>query len=190
MKIDSSFFRSKLAQRIFLMFVACALLPIAGLFILSFIQVNKQLYQQNHKRLKQSAKAYGLSVYERLLFLEEEMLLCVTAMNAESSADIHKIPDEELKMRLSDRFRGFFVYQQGKGYRSFFGESKNIPGPDAAQLEHIGSGNTALLTQHGSDVMAAMAKWFVAIRSGSELNRTFPDSSRTQTSTSGGRVFS
>jgi len=151
MKMNKSFFRSKLAQRIFLMFVACALLPIAGLFILSFTQVNQQLYQQSHKRLKQSAKAHGLSVYERLLFLEEEMLLCVTAMNAENSTDIHKIPDEELKMRLTDRFRGFFIYQSGKGYRSFFGESKNIPRPDAAQLEHIVSGNTALLIQHGSD---------------------------------------
>ena len=52
MKLDKSFLRSKLAQRIFLMFVACALLPIAGLFMLSFTQVTKQLYQQSHKRLK------------------------------------------------------------------------------------------------------------------------------------------
>ncbi|MBW2408369.1 MAG: hypothetical protein JRF72_01130 [Deltaproteobacteria bacterium] len=150
MKINKSLFRSRLGQRIFLMFVACALLPIAGLFILSFIQVNKQLYHQSHIRLKQSAKAHGLSIYERLLFLEEEMLLCVTAMNAENSSDIHKIPDEELKMRLTDRFRGLSVYQQSKGFRSFFGESKNIPRPDAAQVEHIISGKTALLTQHAS----------------------------------------
>jgi putative nucleotidyltransferase with HDIG domain len=151
MQINRSFFRSKLGQRIFLMFVACALLPIAGLFILSFTQVNKQLYQQSHKRLKQSAKAHGLSVYERLLFLEEEMLLCVAAMNAENSSDIHKIQDAELKMRLTDRFRGFFMYQPGKGYRSFFGKSKNIPRPDAAQLQHIVSGQTAILTQYAPD---------------------------------------
>jgi putative nucleotidyltransferase with HDIG domain len=133
------------------MFVACALLPIVGLFILSFTQVNNQLYQQSHKRLKQSAKAHGLSVYERLLFLEEEMLLCVAAMNAENSTDIHKIPDDELKMRLTDRFRGFFVHQPGKGYRSFFGKSENIPRPEEAQLQHIVSGHTAILTQYAPD---------------------------------------
>ena len=70
MKIDKTFLHSKLARRIFLMFVTCSLLPIAGVFILSYNQVTDQLNTQNHKRLKQSAKLYGLSVYERLLFLE------------------------------------------------------------------------------------------------------------------------
>ena len=73
MKIDKSFLHSKLARRIFFMFVTCALLPIAGLFILSYNQVTAQLNSQNHKRLKQSAKLYSLSVYERLLFLEADM---------------------------------------------------------------------------------------------------------------------
>jgi putative nucleotidyltransferase with HDIG domain len=151
MKINKSFFRSKLGQRIFLMFVACALLPIAGLFILSFTQVNKQLYQQSHKRLKQSAKAHGLSIYERLLFLEEEMLLCVAAMNAENFSDIHKIPDAELKSRLTDRFLGLFMHQSGRGYRTFFGKSKIIPRPNPTQLQHIVSGNTAILTKFVPD---------------------------------------
>jgi putative nucleotidyltransferase with HDIG domain len=151
MKINRSFFRSKLGQRIFLMFVACALLPIAGLFILSFTQVNKQLYEQSHKRLKQSAKAHGLSIYERLLFLEEEMLLCVAAMNAENFSDIHKIPDAELKSRLTDRFLGLFMHQSGRGYRTFFGKSKIIPRPNPTQLQHIVSGNTAILTKFVPD---------------------------------------
>ena len=151
MKIEKSLFRSKLGQRIFLMFVACALLPIAGLFILSYAQVNKQLYEQSHKRLKQSTKAHGLSIYERLLFLEEEMLLCVAAMNAENSSDINKIPDAEFKSRLTDRFLGLFMQQPGRGYRSFFGKPNNITPPDAARLQPLVSGNTAILTQYVPD---------------------------------------
>ena len=151
MKIDRSFFNSKLAQHIFLMFVACALLPIACLFILSFTEVTDQLHQQSHKRLKQAAKAHGLSIYERLLFLEEDMLLCVAAMNAENSTDIHKIPDDVFKMRLTNRFRGFFMHQPGKGYRSFYGEPENIPGPEDAHLQHIVAGNTAIITQNAPD---------------------------------------
>jgi putative nucleotidyltransferase with HDIG domain len=151
MKIDRSFFRSKLAQRIFLMFVTCALLPIAGLFILSFTQVTKQLYQQSHKRLKQSAKAHGLSLYERLLFLEEEMQLCAAALNSETTRDIHKLPDAELRKRITDRFSGFFIYQTGKGYRSIFGEVKNNPHPNATQLQHINSDKTGILTTYASE---------------------------------------
>lgn len=151
MKIDRSLFHSKIAQRIFLMFVACALLPIACLFILSFTEVTDQLYQQSHKRLKQAAKAHGLSIYERLLFLEEDMLLCVAAMNAENATDIYKITDEIWKMRLTNRFRGFFMYQPGKGYRSFFGDSENFPSPDDAKLRHIVSGHTTIITQNAPE---------------------------------------
>ena len=53
--------------------------------------------------------------------------------------------------------------------------------------------SSSSVTSNRSDfeaVMAAIARWFVAIRPGNELNRTFLDSSSTQTLTPGGRVFS
>lgn len=47
MRIDTTFLRSKVARRIFALFVLCALLPIAVLAVLSFRQVSNQLSQQN-----------------------------------------------------------------------------------------------------------------------------------------------
>ena len=151
MKIDKSLFRSKLAQRIFLMFVACALLPIVGLFFLSFTQVTKQLYYQSHKRLKQSAKSHGLALYERLLFLEAEMQLFASTLDLENPEDIRKFVNAEYNERLVDRFSGFFLYQSGIGYRAFFGEPKNIPHPNAPQHQHISIGKTSMLLQYASD---------------------------------------
>lgn len=151
MKIDKSLFRSKLAQRIFLMFVACALLPIVGLFFLSFTQVTKQLYYQSHKRLKQSAKSHGLLLYERLLFLEAEMQLFASTLDLENPEDIRKFVNAEYNERFVDRFSGFFLYQSGIGYRAFFGEPKNIPQPNAPQHQHISTGKTSMLLQYASD---------------------------------------
>jgi putative nucleotidyltransferase with HDIG domain len=75
MKIQGSFFRSKVAQRIFFLFVLCALIPIFALFFISYTQVSTQLKNQNIRRLQNSAKAHGMSIYERFLFIESNMQL-------------------------------------------------------------------------------------------------------------------
>jgi hypothetical protein len=73
MKFETKIFSSQIARRIFLLFVSCALLPIFCLSIISYVHVTKQLNKQSYKRLKQSVKGHGLSLYERLIFLETEL---------------------------------------------------------------------------------------------------------------------
>ena len=73
MKLDRTSLHSKVARRIFLLFVACALVPIAALAIISFTQVTDHLNEQSRRRLRQASKAAALSIYERLLFLESEI---------------------------------------------------------------------------------------------------------------------
>jgi uncharacterized membrane protein len=70
MKIDKTFLRSKVARRIFLLFISCALLPITVLAVLSFGHVTRQLNKQSQERLEQAAKAMSMNLFERLLFLE------------------------------------------------------------------------------------------------------------------------
>ena len=75
MKVSGSFFRSKVAQRIFFLFVLCALIPIFALFFISYTQVSTQLKDQNIRRLQNSAKTHGMSIFERFLFIESNMQL-------------------------------------------------------------------------------------------------------------------
>ncbi len=56
MRIETTFLRSKVAHRIFFLFVLCALIPIITLSIVSYTQVSKQLKDQGFNRLKNSAK--------------------------------------------------------------------------------------------------------------------------------------
>ena len=94
MKIERTFLRSKVARRIFALFVFCALAPILVLAIISFNQVTEQLYEQGQRRLHQSSTALGMSVIERLSFLENELKIFSSSLNA-SRGSSTPLPAEE-----------------------------------------------------------------------------------------------
>ncbi len=73
MRIDAAFLRSKVARRIFLLFIGCALLPITALAVLSYGSVTRQLQDQAREQLHQAGKVVGMAIHERLLFLETQM---------------------------------------------------------------------------------------------------------------------
>jgi putative nucleotidyltransferase with HDIG domain len=89
MKFDTRFIKSKIGRRIFLMFGLCALMPILSLAIISYFQVSRQLAHQSHIRLQKEVKAYGLAIYQRLLFLESEMKLMDLSLN--QGADLQNL---------------------------------------------------------------------------------------------------
>jgi len=80
MKLDTTMLRSKVGRRIFVLFVLCALLPIAALAIISFSQVTKQLQEQSLTRLQQESKSLGMSILERLTLLEMEMKMLASTI--------------------------------------------------------------------------------------------------------------
>jgi diguanylate cyclase (GGDEF)-like protein len=57
----------RVARRVFLLFVLSALLPLTVMAVLSVTEVREILLEQGDKRLAASAKAYGMSVFDRLL---------------------------------------------------------------------------------------------------------------------------
>ena len=70
MHVDMNFLRSRVARRVFGLFVVSALVPIAITTLLAFTQVSDQLIQKSRLQLKDASKSYGLDVYGRLLFLD------------------------------------------------------------------------------------------------------------------------
>src|SRR5690242_20374265 len=73
MKIERTFLHSKVARRIFFLFVWCALLPISILAVVSFFQVAAKLRSQNQMELRQASKARGMTIVERLETLDAEI---------------------------------------------------------------------------------------------------------------------
>jgi diguanylate cyclase (GGDEF)-like protein len=62
--------RSKFGRRLLVLFVGCALVPMAVLAVLSYRHVKQQLYHQSEIRLEQANRALGQAVFERLLLLD------------------------------------------------------------------------------------------------------------------------
>jgi diguanylate cyclase (GGDEF)-like protein len=62
--------RSKFGRRLLVLFVGCALVPMAVLAVLSYRHVKQQLYRQSESRLQQANRALGQSIFERLLLLD------------------------------------------------------------------------------------------------------------------------
>jgi putative nucleotidyltransferase with HDIG domain len=151
MKLEITFLRSKVAIRIFVLFICCALLPIAALTILSFSQVTKQLSQQTQKRLHQASKDLGMGIGERLLFLEGEMKVVASKLSTESNPAFG-MENKGFSEPLKKRFKSL-IFIDGKGKPiPLFGQIQNIPEFIPEQKEHIRSGRSLLLSEYHPDL--------------------------------------
>ena len=70
MILANRFFLSRLGRRVFFMFVACALLPLAIISLLSISQVTTQLHKQSLAELKQNCESHALFIHEHLMMFE------------------------------------------------------------------------------------------------------------------------
>ena len=68
-----SFLKSKLARRFCTLFILCAFIPVLILTVLSYTRVVDELEEQSFTRLKREASAYGLSLFDRLIRVENEL---------------------------------------------------------------------------------------------------------------------
>lgn len=105
MNLSRSIFRSKVARRIFMMFICCALLPLCVMALLAFSQVSEQLKEQCVEQLRNSTKAHGISIYERLLFVENDLqLIGLSEFETTDGGKINK-PSKALTQTLLRRLK-------------------------------------------------------------------------------------
>ena len=150
MKIELTFLRSKVARRIFALFIFCALVPILALAFVSFTQVTEQLHSQSQRRLYQSNKALGMSILERLSFLENELKAFSSVFNASPEASSHR-PAEEYSKHLKQRFKGLALITDSGRCIPFFGHIDNPAGQSEEERQHLGSGKALVLTRSRGD---------------------------------------
>ncbi len=73
LQLENGLLRSRIAQRVFGLFVACATLPLILLAALSFFGVTRQLETQAKQELRQSVKATGMELVSRLSVVQSEL---------------------------------------------------------------------------------------------------------------------
>jgi HD-GYP domain-containing protein (c-di-GMP phosphodiesterase class II)/HAMP domain-containing protein len=143
MKFDSKLFHSKIARRFFIMFVCCAIIPILCLSAVSYRHVSKQLNELSYHQLKRSVKAHGMSVYERLMFLETDLQLVASYFTTPlDMTDKTRFPD--FNQRLSGRFQAVAIFDGLGKHRSVYKTIRNPKDLTTEEINHINAGNTAI----------------------------------------------
>ena len=153
MKIEMTFLRSKLARRIFILFVFCALLPVGILAVVSFSHVTNQLKAHGHNKLQKASKSAGMAIYEKLLFLESEMDLFASNIDIDSSY----VSTNKLKLKKEDlkrRYNRLGIVTPTHRLINLLGKVQKPRGLSEAETDHLHTGMTLLLTEdhpcHGS----------------------------------------
>ena len=88
MKINRAFLTSKVAKRIFFLFLLCALLPLILLALVTSHAVDSQLSEYVIKRLSQNCKAKGLEIYSNLKALEVELRILGSSLEDETRGKV------------------------------------------------------------------------------------------------------
>ena len=127
MKSGVSIFKSKVAKRIFILFLVCAMLPIGVLSYVSYTQVSAQLREQSLVRLQSMAKTHGLSILERFAFLETDLDLFGYNSNGwfEENGEL-KLNDSYIE-RINKHFTGVAFFSHVNGVRFLIGEMNSLP---------------------------------------------------------------
>jgi signal transduction histidine kinase len=151
MSLDRAFLRSRVAQRIFVLFVVCAMVPLIILAGITFTSVNTQLYEQAMKRLRQNCKTVGLEIYNNLSLLDMELQ---TATAKVKSALLSSSPSflNTRERILSDRFKSAVVVFEDGRKIDLVNEIREIPALTPEERDHLNMGRAVLITHQSSDV--------------------------------------
>jgi putative nucleotidyltransferase with HDIG domain len=147
MKIDIAFLRSKVARRIFLLFISCALVPIVALALFSFGHIARQLNVTTQRQLHQTSKDIGMYIYERLLFLEAEIKMVASRISTPQHA-ISPTLTGETTIDWGKHFKGFVLINESGTPQPLLGHTQPIPELTQSEKEHILAGKAVISTSN------------------------------------------
>lgn len=140
-KMEYVFLRSKVARRIFFLFIVCALFPLGALAYFSYNQVTEQLQHQADKRLHQASKAAGMSVIERLTFLETDLKIIASRLRTGTAGGLESAT-REFKERLASHFKGITLIGDEGQIIDSMGAAHMLPPLSSDEQKHVYKGKT------------------------------------------------
>jgi diguanylate cyclase (GGDEF)-like protein len=144
MKLHGTFLRSRVARRIFALFLLSALIPSAGIAFLSIRQVDQLLLQQTRAELAKLSKANSMALYERLLLVED--LLQQLAPDLSGDADRRSDPS----IRAKGKIASLALIRSDATTQTLFGATTTIRyAPSADERYHLAEGKTILFSVDG-----------------------------------------
>jgi diguanylate cyclase (GGDEF)-like protein len=144
MRFNVTLFRSKVAWRMFALFVATALIPVILLALLTFNQVTRHLSKQTQQHLHLNTKSIGLDVFKKLSFLGQELdhISKQFAIEPNHTYLLQQLISDD---RYNKYFNSLGLTTNNANYTPIFGEPLTLPEFSREQLAHIATGAPILL---------------------------------------------
>jgi len=117
MKLALRSLQSRVARRVFAVFLLCALLPFSGLVLLAYYQVVDFFETRNQNQLRDLAKLFGTDVHEKLSLLAASLQILAATVNATGKLPEYKLLDY-MTGGHKDRWSGLFFLEANDGARS------------------------------------------------------------------------
>lgn len=138
MKINLIFMKSRVANRIFYLFIICALLPIGLLAFISLNQLAEDQKKQSFQKLHNVSKNIGMSILEGLSFIQSEMQ--VVALSSDAKLQTPAFGKLNPKSGfMNQRLLGFTLFEGQKAVKTFMGEPCPYQKMTASDFEHLSS---------------------------------------------------
>lgn len=161
MKTSDKFLRSKVAHRVVLLFISCALLPVTILALVSYFEVSQQLRELSQKELSQATRRQGMEVYERLELLDSDLQVLAADVREHRALTSTRIAQQH--------YSGIALFSSDGKQHGGWGSRLSLPDLSSAQKDHLLSGAPLLTVVHSSDGDQALLLRMADSRSGEVL---------------------
>ncbi|MGH8488035.1 MAG: putative bifunctional diguanylate cyclase/phosphodiesterase [Gammaproteobacteria bacterium] len=143
--MNATFLRSKVARRVFTLFVISALAPTVTLALISFRQVNTQINEQISRQLHTESKLLGMAILERLAFLDNQLRSVAEQLKRDLA--LRGNPDlDRYREMLVASFRDLRYAQSPAKSSSTPTAGEKVAAFTAGERQHLQSGRTLMTT--------------------------------------------
>ena len=108
MRLTTRILNSRVSQRIVLLFISAAILPLLLLAALTLYQVKHQLTAQHTDQVRLSAKMIGMEIFQRLQYTRQQLRLIADNLNTRNTLLLESVEDSNdptQPSRMTDLFR-------------------------------------------------------------------------------------
>lgn len=147
MKLGKDTFKTRVARRIFTLFVICSILPVSAFAIVSFIHVRSQLIDQCDITLRRESKSLAVSFYEKLDFLRTELKF-IAAYYQTNPGDLNINKSSVFTEKIGEHFQALALFHDEK-IKNLYGVMDQPFQISSEQWVHLLSGKILLSRQAG-----------------------------------------
>ena len=147
MKLGLEFFRSKVAQRIFLLFISSAMIPVVILAVVYYNFVIKEIDHQSEVQIHELSKSIGMDITKQLKLVHDDIEVIASLHRSDSFVSLQSLP-EEFSAHIQDRLSGLVIVTEKNNPDLILGQLFNPPEITPAERDRILSGEFLLKTEY------------------------------------------